>query len=74
MPDEKFTTIEQHWAHYLERDIPAHAEAFQVASMKRAFAAGAMSGLALTVDAMTSKKPALAVRTLTDCVVKLIKT
>lgn len=44
-----FHTIAEHWAHFLERDIAPNAPAIQVMEMKRAFAAGAISGLQLAV-------------------------
>jgi hypothetical protein len=47
--DDLFTTIDQHWAHFLERDIPPNAPDVQVIAMKKAFAAGAISGLQLAV-------------------------
>jgi hypothetical protein len=46
---ELFHTIAQHWAHFLERDIPPNAPDVQVMEMKKAFAAGAISGLQLAV-------------------------
>jgi len=46
---ELFHTIAQHWAHFLERDIPPSAPDVQVMEMKKAFAAGAISGLQLAV-------------------------
>ena len=47
--EEWFKTIDQHWAHFLERDIPTSAPDVQVHEMKRAFAAGAISGLQLCI-------------------------
>lgn len=44
-----FKTIDEHWAHFLERDIPANAPDVQVMAMKRAFAAGAVSGIQLAM-------------------------
>lgn len=44
-----FTTIEQHWNHFLERDMPPNAPDVQVFMMKQAFAAGAISGVALAL-------------------------
>lgn len=55
MADEIFITIEQHWAHFLELDIPPEAPPEQAREMKRAFAAGAISGLQLAVVAMRDK-------------------
>jgi hypothetical protein len=52
MADQQFHTIAQHWANFLERDIPPTAPDIQVMMMKKAFAAGAISGLQLTVLAM----------------------
>jgi hypothetical protein len=46
---ELFHTIAQHWAHFLERDIATDAPSVQVIEMKRAFAAGAISGMQLAV-------------------------
>mgnify|MGYP001584061280 FL=1 len=48
-----FTNINQHWAHFLERDIPSDAPDVQVSEMKRAFAAGAISGLQLAISKIT---------------------
>ena len=53
MSDPMFTTIRQHWCHFLERDIAPDAPPVQVHEMKRAFAAGAISGLQLAVAACT---------------------
>lgn len=47
--DEPFKTIAEHWAHFLERDIDPRSPDEQVSEMKRAFAAGAISGLQLAV-------------------------
>lgn len=47
MDDPVFTTIAQHWNHFLERDMPPAAPPEQVMMMQQAFAAGAISGLAL---------------------------
>jgi hypothetical protein len=55
--EERFTTIAQHWAHFLERDIPPNAPDVQVMAMKQAFAAGAISGLQLAVETMKSPTP-----------------
>ena len=44
---EWFQNIGQHWAHFLEVDIPVDAPNIQVIAMKKAFAAGAISGLQL---------------------------
>lgn len=51
MDDPVFTTIQQHWNHFLERDMPPAAPPEQVFMMKQAFAAGAASGLHLAVAA-----------------------
>lgn len=63
--DQWFVTIDQHWAHFLECDIPTNAPDIQVASMKKAFAAGAISGLQLAIIAgctgtIADKKAAIA--------------
>ena len=58
MAEEMFKTIAQHWAHFLERDIPTEATVVQVMEMKRAFAAGAISGLALAVVVGRERDPA----------------
>lgn len=57
MPDEPFRTIAQHWAHFLERDMAPDAPPVQVMEMKRAFAAGAISGLQLAISTMKSQNP-----------------
>lgn len=57
MSEPTFGTIAQHWAHYLERDIPPQAPAVQVMAMKRAFAAGAISGLQLALIVGREKNP-----------------
>lgn len=57
MAEEQFHTIAQHWAHFLERDIPPDAPDVQVIGMKRAFAAGAISGLQLAVLEMKGNLP-----------------
>lgn len=46
-----FTNINQHWHHFLERDIPRDAPLVQVDAMRKAFAAGAISGLHLSITA-----------------------
>lgn len=52
MPDDaEFTSIKQHWIHFLERDIPRDAPPVQVNAMRKAFAAGAISGLHLRISA-----------------------
>lgn len=55
MPDDQFTTIQQHWNHFLERDMPPNAPPEQVFMMKQAFAAGAISGLHLTLQCFPDK-------------------
>ena len=50
--DKPFATIAEHWAHFLERDMAPEAPEVQVMEMKRAFAAGAISGLQLAVMAV----------------------
>lgn len=50
MDEPTFTTIAQHWNHFLERDMPPGAPPEQVFMMKQAFAAGAISGVALTLQ------------------------
>jgi hypothetical protein len=50
----EFTTIAQHWQHYLERDVPGEASTVQAESMKHAFAAGAISGLHLALKAVNT--------------------
>lgn len=57
MADDQFHTIAQHWAHFLERDIAPNSPAVQVMEMKRAFAAGAISGLQLAISTMKSTNP-----------------
>lgn len=47
--DEPFKNINEHWAHFLERDMPTNAPFEQVHEMKRAFAAGAISGVQLAI-------------------------
>ena len=44
-----FKNIAQHWAHFLERDISPMAPLVQVSEMKKAFAAGAISGFQLAL-------------------------
>lgn len=53
---EWFATIREHWNHFLERDIAPEAPPIQVSEMKRAFAAGAISGLQLCLKASSEKK------------------
>ena len=45
-----FKTIKEHWNPFLERDIHRDAPPVQVMEMKRAFLAGAISGLHLSVS------------------------
>ncbi len=52
--DEMFKTIREHWNHFAERDIPGNAPVVQFDAMRKAFAAGAVSGLALA--AMASRE------------------
>lgn len=56
MPNDWFSTVRQHWNHFLERDIAPEAPSVQVSEMKRAFAAGAISGLQLCLKAHREKK------------------
>lgn len=42
-----FKNIKEHWNHFLERDIAPEAPPIQVLEMKRAFLAGAASGIQL---------------------------
>ena len=58
MAEIMFKTIHEHWAHFLERDMPTDAPAEQVMAMKLAFAAGAISGLALAVVVGRERDPA----------------
>lgn len=55
MDEPVFTTIAQHWNHFLERDMPPNAPPEQVFMMKQAFAAGAISGVALTLQCFPEK-------------------
>ncbi len=57
MAEVPFITIDQHWAHFLERDIPPNAPDIQVMAMKSAFAAGAISGLQLALLAVHGQPP-----------------
>lgn len=68
MADPMFTTIEQHWNHFLERDMPADAPPVQVKMMKQAFAAGAISGLQLAVVVGKGPNPVGAERTAAQAV------
>lgn len=53
--EEWFKTIAAHWAHYLAHDMPPDAPKEQVFAMKRAFAAGAISGLQLALLELQAK-------------------
>lgn len=68
-----FVTIAQHWAHFLERDIPPDAPVVQVIEMKRAFAAGAISGLQLAVLCDRSKTPTDDLRAHIEGITSLLK-
>ena len=57
MAETTVTTIEQHWNHFLERDMPPEAPPVQVQMMKQAFAAGAISGLQLAVVSYKGTNP-----------------
>jgi len=56
MNGQPFTSLNQHWHHFLERDIPADAPTVQVDAMRKAFAAGAVSGLQLALLCKTNSQ------------------
>lgn len=51
MPDPKYTTIGEHWTHFLMVDMPPGAPQVQRDAMRRAFYAGAASVLLLCAKA-----------------------
>ena len=70
MSNPTFKNIAEHWNHFLECDIPPNAPPVQVHAMKRAFAAGAISGLQLGMIALRDEENDLAAK---DALMKIAR-